>query len=359
MGPIDQTQRTYPLKRPAGHKVEVPRWHLKLPDGVTHIYTLYVGVQCHNSNQATADKAEGLIEKQLYESEGSPPPIVDTFRVTNGNDLVDSKIWVAYWTQAEGLNAALRRIPVDRLWKDLGAERNDVGLWYEHFTTPVERLETNYARLDHKPGLAQIPGSEQPAHDLTAYWGAGRDRMPGSAHDLFEKPTNISSPSKAPRGLGEHLHGANYNNMCHIRSGQWWEQCNEEETRAYEDDLQKTLMSGMQYLWEHPEETGTIGLRFVQNLDREGKPIRETAGVGFHRNWADLEKWSSRHPSHLAIFNGAMKHAKKFGENRKFMTWHEVSILKAGEAKFDYVNCDPRTGVIKWVDLEAEPLEMA
>lgn len=31
------------------------------------------------------------------------------------------------------------------------------------------------------------------------------------------------------------------------------------------------------------------------------------------------------------------------------MTWHEVSILKRGEAGFEYVNCVPETGVVRWV----------
>ncbi len=29
-------------------------------------------------------------------------------------------------------------------------------------------------------------------------------------------------------------------------------------------------MHGMQYLWDNPEETGTLGLRFLQNLDENG-----------------------------------------------------------------------------------------
>ena len=40
------------------------------------------------------------------------------------------------------------------------------------------------------------------------------------------------------------------------------------------------------------------------------------------------------------------------------MTWHEVSILKAGEARFEYVNCDAMTGVIRWVPLKREPLNV-
>lgn len=48
--------------------------------------------------------------------------------------------------------------------------------------------------------------------------------------------------------------------------------------------------------------------------------------------------------------------ARRFGPDKKFMTWHEVSILKSGEAKFEYVNCDPVTGVIRWVPLEKKDL---
>lgn len=77
--------RTFPLKRPRGHKVPVPRWSLKFPDTVTHIYTLYVGVQCHCENKAARERVEDLIQAAL--SGGSKPPAIDTFRVTAGFDL--------------------------------------------------------------------------------------------------------------------------------------------------------------------------------------------------------------------------------------------------------------------------------
>lgn len=355
MGSIGQSERTYPLKKPKDHKPPVPRWSLRFPDIVTHIYTLYIGVQCHRQNIDARKRAEQVIDS-LLSSHGSDGPITDTFRVTNGFDLDESKVWVAYWTKKERIESVMKALDLQRLWNQLGHDKQDVGLWCEHFITPLERLETNYSRLDHKPGLAQLPDTTQPAHEITAYWGAGRDRIPASAHDLFPTAKDARYPSSPPQGLGERLTGTNYDNMCHIRSGQWWEKCNDEERMAYEGDLQITLMQGMNYLWQHPEETGTIGLRFLQNLDDTGSPIKETCGAGFHRNWSDLEKWSSRHPSHLAIFNGAMKHAKRFGEDRKFMTWHEVSILRRGDAHFEYVNCDPRTGVIKWVELERHSL---
>ncbi|GIZ38923.1 hypothetical protein CKM354_000232200 [Cercospora kikuchii] len=354
MGSVEPIEsRTYPLKRPNGHKPPVPRWTLKLPREVSHVYTLYIGVQSHKNEAQKRQEAEEIIDSIL---DANRPPAVDTFRVTHGFDLVDSKVWVAYWTSQSDFEATLQKLDLPEIWQSLGGSKQDIGIWLEHFAAPVERLETNYARLDHKPGLAQLTGVEQPAHELTAYWGAGRDRIPASAHDLFETPKDIPTPSSEPVGFGERLTGTNYDNMCHIRSGQWWALCPPDEREAYETKLQEALMGGMDYLWTHPEETGTIGLRFLQNLDKKGSPILETCGAGFHKNWKDLEKWSSRHPSHLKIFNGMMKHAKEFGENRKFMTWHEVWIFKAGEAHFDYVNCDPKTGVMKWVDLKREKL---
>ena len=350
--------RTFPLKQPKGHKPPVPRWLLKLPDQVSHVYTIYVGVQCRGDDRIGCRTAEEIVQSLLGRG-SSGVPAIDTFRVTDGFDLVNSKVWVAYFTDQEAFNDTLESLDLIRLWRELGDDRESVGLWFESFTTPIERLETNYSRLDHKPGLAQLPGVEQPSHELTAYWGAGRDRLPASAHDLCEKPNDIRPPSNPPVGIGEHIKGTNYDNMCHIRSGQWWHKCSGEEREAYETELQPTLMNGMNYLWDNPDEAGTLGLRFLQNLDDDGNPIRETCGAGFHRNWADLERWSSRHPSHLAIFNGAMRHAKRFGEDRKLMTWHEVSILKAGEASFEYVNCDPKTGVIRYVDLERRKLSEA
>lgn len=206
-----EQERTYPLKQPKNHKAPIPRWSLHFPSSVSHIYTLYVGVQCHNGNTQAHRQAENVVDSTLYGQ--CRAPAIDTFRVTNGFDLVDSKVSVAYWTEAEGYAAALDRLNLTKLWNDLNSSKDDVGLWIEHFTAPIERLETNYAQLDHKPGLAQLPDTTQPAHNRTAYWGAGRDRIPASAHDLFPTPEEIRLPATTPQGYGERLTGTNYDNM--------------------------------------------------------------------------------------------------------------------------------------------------
>lgn len=80
---VQTEDRTYPLKRPSNHKVPVPRWTLKLPDGVTHIYTVYVGVQSLEGNSTSVSRAEQAIQAWLDEESGRPTA-VDTFRVTHG-----------------------------------------------------------------------------------------------------------------------------------------------------------------------------------------------------------------------------------------------------------------------------------
>lgn len=96
----------------------------------------------------------------------------------------------------------LDSLDLANIWQDVGSDHEQIGLWMEHFTAPIERLETNYARLDHR-------------HDLAAYWGAGRDRIPASPHDQFETPKDICTPFDKLRGFGERLTGTNYDNICH------------------------------------------------------------------------------------------------------------------------------------------------
>lgn len=220
---VEEEDRRYPLKRPKGHKVPVPRWTLKLPDGVTNVYTLYLGVQSHQP-QLNASSVERSIQQWL-DGQEYKPLAVDTFRVTNGFDIVDSRVWVAYWTDGDDFKSKLKTLDLKKIWSDLDDDsKGSTGVWCEHFETPIHRLETNYASLLHQPGIAQVPGGEFPEHNLTAYWGSGRDRLPGSKDDLFLPLDETPTPQNTPKGVGEHLVGKNYENMCHIRECITWSQ---------------------------------------------------------------------------------------------------------------------------------------
>ncbi|TWU76204.1 hypothetical protein ED733_003738 [Metarhizium rileyi] len=351
--------RTYPLRQPPNHKPPIPRWQLIFDNNVSRIFTAYIGIQPISTAGAAVEIATRHIQKWLDEPSSFRPQAVESFAVIDGDDNRDTKVWACYWDNEASGKGGLQRLNLPSIYSELSAEEQPtIGFWSESFSTLVSRLETNYTGLDYLPGVAKLPGTTTAPHSLTAYWGAARDRIPDSAHDLFEKEDAVGSKQgdvqDPTRG---HLIGTNYNNMVHIRSGQYWESCGPEEAASYEDNLESTLANGLQYLWDHRTASGAMGLRYLRNTDGTNQVLKETCGAGFFCNLKNLEDWAKSHPSHLAIYTGAIRHAKRFGDERKFRTWHEISILKEAEARFEYVNCLPLTGVIPFLRLKEASLD--
>ncbi|UZP42590.1 hypothetical protein NXS19_010406 [Fusarium pseudograminearum] len=339
--------RVHPLCKPKNHRVPVPRWHLSLPEGVTHVCTAYIGVQKHCDTPEAGDARDESIAIIQPWLQGDTGPLAhETFTVIDGCDTQETTIWICYWDDKTAYEKSLDRLSLKSIYSRLpNPGRASVGIWREAFVTEYSRLETNYSGLDYLPGLAKLPGATFPEHTLSAYWGAARDRIPNSAYDLFPPSSDHTPPTTAPKGLG-----------------QFWENCGQEEADSYNTKLEPTLRSGLEYLWENSPDTGALGLRYLQNQDPsspESVPRKESCGAGFFTNLEALETWAKSHKSHLAIYRGALTHYKAFGEDRKFRTWHEVSVLKEGDARFEYMNCVPKTGVILSVPLEVENTEGA
>ncbi|KAH8728555.1 heme-containing dehydratase protein [Phaeosphaeriaceae sp. PMI808] len=344
--------RLYPFRKPKDHHVPIPRWRLSLPQDINKVYTTYIGVQQHSDSEATEQttlQAIHVIQEWLTKSDG--PSAFETFTQFGHDGANSVAVWVCYWTDVAKSSSSLEKISLSTIYSNLPAcGQASVGLWQESFATSVSRLETNYSGIDYLPGLARVRGVTTAEHDLSAYWGAARDRIPDSSHDLFPHAVESARIDKNPRGLGEYLVGTNAANLVHIRSGQFWENCGQQEADSYEQKLEPTLRAGLQYLSENAEETGAIGLRYLRNEDLPvvsgSRERKETCGAGFFANLEDLEKWAKTHQSHLRIYRGALSHYKAFGDARKFRTWHEVSVIKEGDAKFEYLNCTPNTGAI-------------
>jgi hypothetical protein len=342
--------RTYPFRKPKSHRVPIPRWTLSLPEDVKQVYTTYIGLQQHNDDEETAKAtihATDAIKRWLAREDG--PASCETFTVINDDNTKDIAVRVCYWVDSMKYASSLKALSLPSLLSNLPCpSRSSIGLWRESFTTSISRLETNYSGLDYLPGLARLPSADTIEHTLSAYWGAARDRIPDSAHDLFPRSTSTSTAA-ATEGRGKHLLGTNHANLVHIRSGQYWENCSQIEADAYEQTLEPTLRAGLQYLQRNPTSTGAIGLRYMQNaslpFDPNARQLKESCGAGFFSNLEDLERWAHTHVSHLKIYRGAMAHYKQFGEMRRFRTWHEVSVIGEGEAGFEYVNCDLEPGV--------------
>jgi len=299
----------------------------------------------------------------------------------DGYDNSNATVWVCYWDSSSNYHNAMSLLSLKTVHERLdAAERADVGLWNETFSTSVSRLETNYSGLDYLPGLARLPGATVQEHDLSTYWGAARDRIPDSGVDLFpgtrhhekqHEEREEKGVESVLKGLGQRVSGKNTTgNIVHIRSGQWWDNCESEEVKAYEEKLEPSLCQGLEFLRNNPEESGALSIQYLRNEDvpspstatgtDQAKRVekKESCGAGFFRNLSDLESWAKSHKSHLAIYTGALRHYKQFGENRRFRTWHEVCVIGEGEASFEYVNCTRGTGVLGKgeVDMKCEEL---
>ncbi|KAF4153587.1 hypothetical protein CNMCM6936_009296 [Aspergillus lentulus] len=338
----------------------------QFPDDMDCVFTAYIGVQRRGAQTDEGLLAESVnaaaesIQRWMVEDASSAPASTEQFQVVDGDDVPHSAVCVCYWNEASKYEDSIRRLSLVDIHQQLSPpHRESVGLWCERFTSHLSRVETNYSGLDYLPGLARLPGVSTIEHTLTAYWGAARDRIPASATDQFaenEEPekTHVAPGTTSQREIQSyHVVGTNPDNLVHIRSGQFWANCPEDEAKAYEETLEPTLRAGLLYLWDNPRKSGAMGLRYLYNRPPTARALektcetKESCVAGFFRNLADLELWAKSHPSHLAIYTGAIKHAKKFGDQRKFRTWHEVSVLKHGEAHFEYVNCMGRTGVMQ------------
>ncbi|KAH4114579.1 hypothetical protein HBH47_194230 [Parastagonospora nodorum] len=340
--------RIYPFHKPKNHRVPIPRWTLSLPEDVKQVYTAYIGVQQHiDDNEAanSAAQATQQVKKWLVQDDG--PATHESFTVIDDDSTKDVAVWVCYWNDLAKHKSSMEKLSLSSIHSSLSSP--SIGLWRETFTSSVSRLETNYSGLDYLPGLARLPRADTVEHTLSAYWGAARDRIPDSAHDLFPRAAESPPSNAVTSGRGKHLLGTNHANLVHIRSGQYWENCSQMEADAYEQKLEPTLRSGLQYLQQNPADTGAIALRYMQNADLPYDPNarqkKESCGSGFFANLEDLERWAHTHQSHLKIYRGALAHYKEFGDLRKFRTWHEVSVIGESDAKFEYVNCDLDPGV--------------
>ncbi|KAI3319049.1 heme-containing dehydratase protein [Xylariaceae sp. AK1471] len=351
--------RTYPLRKPANRPIPIPKYQLLFGSDPSHVYTAYIGLQQHSSDQTTSEAKDQIasdIETWIQAEDG--PSASELLTLIGGNEQEDTLIWVCYWLDAEKFRRSLELLSLSSIYERLGESgRDSVGIWSETFTTPISRLETTYSGPDYLPGLGGLPDTRAEEHFFSAYWGAARDRIPDAAHDLFPRTESAVPPLSPPHGIKQHLVGTNPNNLVHIRSGQLWEDSPQDETDAYEKKLEPSLHQGLKHLWENQQETGAVGIRYLRNQDRHPSstsrpPRKETCGAGFFSSLDKLEKWAKTHTLHLAIYRGALQHYKEFDDTRKLRTWHEVSVLREGDAKFEYINCVPSTGVIESIPLE-------
>lgn len=222
------------------------------------------------------------------------------------------------------------------------------GIWSEPFSVTSRDIETLFSSDDQTPGIAQFGSGVGNPIQLHGYYGSMRDRLHSSNESEHASDVKSLSPVVVNDGNPDGAVKVQApTNICAIRSGQDWSNCQGEQRDFYINDLMPVLQKGMDFLRANPIDTGCISCRFMTETDENGNEKDRTFGYALFKDIADLEAWAKSHPTHLAIFDKFMEYAMAFDNNVDLRLWHEVLVMPKSET-FSYLNCAPDTGLLPY-----------
>ncbi len=341
--------RTVPARKPEGHKPAAPRYTLRWHQPVDMLVSDYYAIQQAGLPWARQKEFFDRVQASFDHPDG--PAAHEVMRFTDEQGEVNAVV-VAYWLDATR-HARWTADAASPKWFRSDAPMADatVGYWRETIAVPYDRFETIYSGPNYKIGFARTADSTIEPMTTNGYFGAARDRIPVSAIDPLDSPMKDTPPQ--PREVasrGKRLFASTPHNMTALRSGQYWVGAGEEQLADYNENLEPKLMRGMNFLLDHKQDTGTLALRVMTNLDADGNDRAETSVLAYFLSLQKLEDWSKSHVTHLDIYRHAIAMNRKFKEKREVITWHEAFVMPAATS-FEYVNCHPLTGVIRYCPL--------
>lgn len=265
--------RLLPERRPPNHHPAAPRYSLRWTDPVCLLISDYFAIQ---GEGLSWEEQKTFFDRLIAAFDQDGPAAHEIMRTTDETGATVA-ILVAYWLDATA-HARWSMSSAFMMWfNDPARLREPRGIWRETICVPHDRFETVFSGPNYRIGFARTPGATIQSITTNGYFGAARDRFPISAIDPLESPYADGMPARrTAQSLGRRLKVASPHNMIAILSGQYWEGAGEEQTTDYHDKLQPKLLRGMDYLVDHPVETGTLPLRSwptsIRREHRVGKP---------------------------------------------------------------------------------------
>lgn len=312
-------ERTRPRRVPDDYAPPYPSYVARSAPAVRQVVMAYLGLQPHGDAPSL-----GALDTALAAPDG--PGHHD--RARGDGEIVTA----AYWDDPAAF---------DRWWaaqRDgwLGdAVRDGHGRWAEIVRPTVEGHETLFSSLGRPEGVAVLADGLSGEIAEHAYWGGMRDRIPLSQTDALRGTGAATVEADGGRVRVRPADG-----LCLIRSGQDWTDTDGDERAMYLDDVEPVLRAGMAFLRDEGATIGCSANRYL-TVDGGGR----TYGMSWWRSLDALERWAESHPTHVAIFGAAMRYLSTTGPTARLRLYHEVSVLRADEQLFEYVDCRPGTGV--------------
>lgn len=333
------SERRCPRRMPAG-------WQPPVPAFVSDLASMSSVVVCTLGVQSQGRDAAPQVEA-LRERVGRAAQRIERAWYVDARGFRNDAL-VCYFNNPASYRSAMGDFAA--WWDDPARLSEGVGYWRETFTAPHTHRETLFSANDRPAGLGALATAPMlgPIAEH-GYWGGARDRMPGSANDEFNATGNLAPVER--ESFGRRLHIEPHVNVCIIRSGQDLTDCTGRELQLYTDGVYPMLVKGMEFLRDHPAQTGCYSCRFMTEVDEQSGPTRRTFGLAAFASLGHLERWAQSHPTHLAIFNEFLAMAGQLGPDMRLRLWHEVYVVPAGGGHlFEYLNCHPATGLIPFLE---------
>ncbi|MGQ2924260.1 MAG: phenylacetaldoxime dehydratase family protein [Hydrogenophaga sp.] len=316
-----------------------PAWVARFDADTTQVVMAYLGVQCEGGLSKAMAAIEPLLG-QLSLSHGPRHYDLAHYVDAQGYDTV---IAIAYWDALAPYQQWTQQSAVTSWWQSPTRLTEGVGYFREVFFPHAERFETLFSTPDKFEGAGLLATRLSDEIREHGYWGGMRDRIPASQTDAMGADTAVATRPEPGRrvivpGVG---------NAALIRSGQDWGETQGEERQLYLSDIEPVLGAGMDFLEQKGDAVGCFYNRYMQHIDRTGKPIEKSFGLSLWRTLEHMERWSESHPTHLAIFGTFMRVVQQMNFQLKLRLYHEVSVVRAEEQHLEYVNCHPDTGVLR------------
>jgi len=331
-----------PRNMPLDWSPPAPAWAVSFAEQATPVVMAYFGTQLESRDQKRLTPPMN----EFFDC-ADPPENFENARFVDRTGC-SNLITAAYWTDPASYGRWQERSGFDAWWRDPARLRDEQGHFCEILSVPPNRFETIFSH-GIVVGVAKTGGPVVGPIREHNYWGSMRDRIHVSSTD----PLGSNYGERLPRlgstvTVGRRLRAKVPENLAIIRSGQDWTNCTGAELREYNDSGRPALLEGMNFLRDHPDETGCCDLRFAEETDGNGVPLQKTFGLGYFLTLGHLEKWASTHPTHLTIFSRFVIMVRQHRADLKLKLWHEVSVLPAAGQVFEYINCHPGTGLLPY-----------
>jgi aliphatic aldoxime dehydratase len=339
-----RTTRSRHKRGPDDYVPPYPSFVARHEPSVSRVVMAYFGVQYRGDEPAAA--ADGLRW------------IADRFGASHGASHWDraqyvdqagyaTVISVAYWDDVAQFDTWFAPVRTD--WMSEHRAGGGIGLFIEVIRPSVETYETLFSSLGRPEGIAVLADAMSDEIQEHAYWGGMRDRIPLSQ-------TGDMAPDGSPRMVrdGPRIRVMAQDNLCLIRSGQDWSDTEASERAMYLDDVEPVLRAGMNFLRDEGVPIGCYANRYVNVVSADGGATEKSYGMSWWKSLAALERWAESHPTHVRIFGAAMKYLSTLGPAAKLRLYHEVTVARADEQYFEYLNCHPQTGMLNAVDLTSD-----